>query len=385
MFSLISSENSIAVAAGLFSIVLCGLLAERTELGRKVSAPLIALAGGMLLSNTRILPFESPTYDFVVQYLVPIAIPLLLLNANLKRILRETGPTLVAFLAGTVGTILGAIIGFTLIDIGPETHKIVGVLSATFIGGSFNFVAVAQSLEIEDPTLVASAATAQGVAAIFYLSMLLMAPGIAFISRLYRSHRDHSLSDADNATGVQVSQADPLDITGSLNVPACVTFSLLVCAFSLGIADLIGMPNFGILIITATTVALASLAPTFMHRFTGGDDIGLLLVYVFIAAVGAQSNIWQLAGTTSILVGFLAILLTVHALCVLIAGRLFGLTLPEVVIGSNACAFGASTAAAVAAGKRWHGLVTPGILCGILGYIIANFIGVGLSTFLQSW
>ena len=119
-----------------------------------------------------------------------------------------------------------------------------------------------------------------------------------------------------------------------------------------------------------------------MRRLAGGETIGLLLVYVFIAGVGAQSNIWQLAGTTSVLVGFLGVLLAVHVLFVLVAGRLFRLTLPEVVTGSNACALGATTAAAIAAGKRWHALVTPGILSGILGYIIANFIGVGLATVL---
>ena len=169
-----------------------------------------------------------------------------------------------------------------------------------------------------------------------------------------------------------------------MNLPACITFSLVICAIGMGTANLLGIPNFAILLITTLTVALASLAPTFMRRFVGGDKIGLLLLYVFITVVGAQSNIWKLAGATTVLVGFLGVLLTVHAIFVVIAGRLFGLTLPEVVTGSNACAFGATTAAAVAGSKRWYGLVTPGILCGVLGYIIANFIGVGIATYLGS-
>ena len=113
MGSLIGSENIFAVAAVLFGIVFCGLLAERTDLGRKMSAPLIALAGGMVLSNIRVLPFESPAYGVVVTYLVPVAIPLLLLNADLNRIFRETGPTLIAFLAGAAGTTLGACVGLS--------------------------------------------------------------------------------------------------------------------------------------------------------------------------------------------------------------------------------------------------------------------------------
>ena len=39
-------------------------------------------------------------------------------------------------------------------------------------------------------------------------------------------------------------------------------------------------------------------------------------------------------------------------------------------------------AAAMAAGKRWHGLVTPGVMFGVLGYAVANFIGIALTQFL---
>lgn len=357
-------------------------MAEKTELGRKISAPLIVLAGGMLLSNLRILPFESPSYGFVVSFLIPIAIPLLLLNANLKRIFRETGPTLIAFLAGAVGTVLGAILGFHLIDLGPETNKIVSVLAATFVGGSFNFVAVTQALDIENQTLVASAATAQGVAAIFYLGFIIVVAEISGIRKFYRA--DRVMPAAGDAIVGEVGNAAPEKDVAPMDISASITFSLVVCAVSLGTANLLGMPQFGILFITAITVALASLAPNFMRRLAGGESVGLLFVYVFIAAVGAQSNIWQLGGTTIILVGFLAALLTVHLIVVFVVGRLFGLTLPEVITGSNACALGAYTAAAIAAGKRWDSLVTPGILSGILGYIIANFIGVGLSGFLAT-
>ena len=40
------------------------------------------------------------SYDVVWSYLVPLAIPLLLLRADLRRILREAGPTLLAFAVG---------------------------------------------------------------------------------------------------------------------------------------------------------------------------------------------------------------------------------------------------------------------------------------------
>ena len=49
---------------------------------------------------------------------------------------------------------------------------------------------------------------------------------------------------------------------------------------------------------------------------------------------------------------------------------------------SNACILGPATAAGLAGTKGWKTLVTPGILVGILGYAIGNFIGVGLANWL---
>ena len=67
------------------------------------------------------------------------------------------------------------------------------------------------------------------------------------------------------------------------------------------------------------------------------------------------------------------------ALVVLLgAGRLFGLTLPELVTASNAAILGATTAPALAAARGWHDLVTPGVLVGVLGYALGTFAGTAV-------
>jgi uncharacterized membrane protein len=76
----------------------------------KLSAPVLALLIAMLLSNTRIVPAESPAYDFVGDWLVPLAIPLLLFRANLREIFRSGGRMVLVFHISSAGTILGTVL-----------------------------------------------------------------------------------------------------------------------------------------------------------------------------------------------------------------------------------------------------------------------------------
>ena len=79
-----------------------------------------------------------------------------------------------------------------------------------------------------------------------------------------------------------------------------------------------------------------------------------------------------------LLIVLVAILLSVHLAVLLIVGRQFRLTIPELLTASNAAILGATTAPAMAAAKGWHDQVTPGVLVGVLGYALGTFIGTAL-------
>ena len=61
----------------------------------------------MLLSNFKIIPTESPVYDTVWDYAVPISIPLLLFSSNILKIWKESRRLLYIFLIASVGTLMG--------------------------------------------------------------------------------------------------------------------------------------------------------------------------------------------------------------------------------------------------------------------------------------
>src|SRR5690606_25210998 len=87
-------------------------LEQKYQWAAKISGAIIALIGAMVLTNLNIIPTESPVYDTVWSYVIPLAIPLLLYQSNILKIWRESGRLVIIFLISSVGTVAGAIIAF---------------------------------------------------------------------------------------------------------------------------------------------------------------------------------------------------------------------------------------------------------------------------------
>ena len=136
-------------AAMISGVAVCIYLEQNFKWAAKTSGPVLALLIGMALSNSRLLPTGAPAYDVVDDYLVPIAIPLLLFRANVVRIVRESGPMFRAFHVAALGTVIGAFAaGFIFRGMFPRVPEVAGIMTGSYIGGGVNFVAISRSYEV---------------------------------------------------------------------------------------------------------------------------------------------------------------------------------------------------------------------------------------------
>jgi len=378
--SFIDPDQHWALWAVLLSAAAFGLWAEKTRWGSKLSGAVIAIGATFVLSNLRIIPVEAPAYNVVWSYFVPLAIPLLLFKANIYKIMKEAGPTLLAFMAGGVGTVLGTLLAFRLIPLGPEGHKLAGIFCATYIGGSMNYVATSQALDLQSGDLLTAGIAADNLVMTLYFLVLFALPSIGFLRSRYVRRHDVTAPDGrqgEDAGAMRGSRIRLADIATAL------AFSATLCAVGYGLANALGVGSAAILVITAMTVFLATLFPARLSGLTGAHEMGTLLMQVFFAAIGASANIGVVLRAGTSLFVFAAVILTVHLAFILIAGKLMKLDLIEIVVASNANMGGPTTAAAMAVARRWDTLVTPAILCGTLGYAVATFIGTAIGNWLR--
>ena len=395
MQSLLSPDHHWALWAVLLSTAAFGLWAERTNWGARLSGAVIAIGVTFLLSNLFIIPVSAPAYDAVWKYIVPLAIPMLLFNADLKRVFRESGPTLLAFCAGAVGTVLGTVIAFHLIPLGPEGHKLAGIFCSTYIGGSINYVAASEALNMKSGDLLTAGIAADNLVMTLYFLVLFALPSIPWLRKRYIQRRGpagHGGGQRSAISGqLEAKDLEPgtcnlkpeTSASATLLTTACaVALSAVLCAVGYGVASLVDVSGAGILVVTALAVTLATAFPRVIGRMAGAQETGTLFMMVFFAALGASANIGVVVTKGAILFVFAGLILLVHLAVILLAGRVFRLDLLEIVIASNANMGGPTTSAAMAIARRWDHLVTPAILCGTLGYAVATFIGTAVGLWL---
>ena len=369
----VAANDPVALLAIMFALIALGHFIDKTPLGKSLSGVIWVIFGAMALANFGIVPMAAPLYDLIWDLGIPLAVSLLLFHANLGRILGESGRLLLAFAIGAVGTVLGVLLAFFLIDLGADGPALAGMFTGTYIGGSVNFAAVADATQFRNnESAMAAATAADNIAGTLFLIVLAALPAWGLMKRWF-------VIASDTVMGEEAEDEKKPHTHVILDLPISLALAFSIVWVSDLIAAGLGVGYLSILFVTAITVGLATLFPKQMGERAGAYDFGLLVMYLFFFAIGAGADVAAMLDKGVDLFFFASLTILVHFVVLLAGGRLFRLEVSELVIASNACILGAATAAAQAGAMGWRALVTPAILVATLGYAGASFLGVGIA------
>lgn len=385
---------------GLLTVMCLGVffaiwLEQKYQWASKISGAIIALIFAMILANFGIIPTNCVLYDDIVWgVVVPMAIPMLLLQCNLKKIWTETGRMLVIFLIGAVGTTVGAFLAYFLLK-GPfgsaeDLARVASMMTGSYIGGGVNFAAMASQYAAGDD-LTAAATVADNLLMAAYFFALIAFAGAKF----FRSQFSHPLIDEVEA-GVSKEAAQTQaaafwsrkDISLK-DIALNVAYAVTIVFISRIIANLFGgfeitnaVMNFVVRFlgsqyvwITTLSVIVATFATKKVEALHGSQEVGTYLIYLFLFVIGVPANIYTVLTKSPLLLVLTAIMVCVNMLFCFIGAKLLKFNLEDAIIASNANIGGPTTAAGMAISQGWTALVGPAMLIGTLGYVIGNYMG----------
>lgn len=379
----------------LISVAVSVYLEQTYAWASRISGAVIALIFALVLVNTNIIPPHAELYDDIVWgYVVPIAIPLLLLQTNIVKIWRETGRLLVIFLIGAAGTICGALIGCVFLGSAIDgLPKVAAMMTGSYIGGGVNFTALADAFKVSG-TLVSSTIVADNLNMAIYFLILLAIAGNAFFRRIYT----HPLIDAvekngesDEGKTLAAQYWGRKDIS-LRDIAMCVTYAVVVVTVSKFIGATLGtvispdanwftkMCNTFLgsqyVWITLISMIFATFFEKQASSMNGAQEIGTFFIYMFFFVIGVPASIMEILTNAPLLFVFCLIMVVVNMLFCLIGGKMLGFALEDILIASNANIGGPTTAAGMAISQGWNALVGPAMLVGTLGYVIGTYLGI---------
>jgi len=336
----------------------------------------------MLLSTFGLLPDHSPVYDFLTTYILASCLLLLLLDINLPGILK-LGPTaLTAMVVGALGIAIGAVGAYAIFArwLPEETWKGVGALSASWIGGSANMLAVKEGLHAPD-AVFAPMVIVDTVITYSWMGLLVaLSPWQPkwdawvkadrrtlddVVQRLYEMGATNKGSDGEKPSPFHAVWLIGLGILAGV---ACLRLgALLPKTSSLSTA------GWAFLLITVLGILL-SLTPAAKLERYGASRWGYLCLYLLLAAMGSKARL-QYIFQAPLLIVMAYVWVSIHAV-ILAAYGYVGRVPMFFLVTSSQANIGGTASTPIVAGVYQPRLASLGLLLAIAGNIIGTYAGI---------
>lgn len=334
-----------------------------------------ALAVAGLWQST---PEIASAQGLLTAQLLPALLFLLMATCDIGAIV-ALGPRVLAVFACAMASILLAILATYLMFralLPEEGWKMLAALSATWVGGSANLLAVKQSIGLSEaalPAVLLADALCYSVWVVFLFSTASLAP--AFDRWTGAKKREHPIA----AVGPERGTADAGSILLWLGI---------ALAIGIGSAWLaVLMPVTTFFTATTWTVLAASVAGLLVARMPlsaipGPIPLASALLAVLVAVLASKSNFDGLAAAPLfVLCGFCVLLIHIGLLA--LAARLFHFDMHLCGIASLAQIGGVASAPLLAATYA-QALVPVAILMAMLGLILGTGIGLLMASALSA-
>jgi uncharacterized membrane protein len=371
-------HSALYVAAALTLIILSADRLAKMRYGKPLGAALISILLGAILANIGIIPSASnsiPLYSDIFHYIAPISIFYLTLGVNLNKIKKAGLPMLILFFVGSLATVIAVFIAMYIVSpeklLGESAPAIAGMIAGTYTGGSVNFNAIALHYKInEEGILFAGTVAADNIMTTIWILVTIAIPKLMQPFWPSKQVTNGEINQPNHTTNSTQNES-----TNISSLMVLIPTGLVALILSEAVASIWpAIPS----ILVITTIGLLLAQSNYFHGLAGSHLLGLYLVYLFLAVIGAYcefSAIGTLGEIGLVLLLFVVVVVILHGVLTLFLGRLLVNDWQMIAIASQANIGGGTTAMALAETFGRRELIVPAILVGTIGNAAGTYLG----------
>ena len=347
------------------------------------------------LSTFKVIPHESPLYEFVKSDILPASLVLLILALDLPAIIRLGPKAGIMLLAGTAGVVIGAPVALLLFQhqLPPDIWKGFTALSGSWIGGGANFVALGKIAHADDSMIAQMVVPDVFIANIWMAVLLFLAGRHQVIDRWTGARTDaiRALEERMTAFQQRVARVPKLaDVVmilaiGFVGAQAARLAGTVVFEFCqvhvAGVARVLDATAWKFILVT-TLGLLLSFTPVRNLEGAGASRMGTVMLYLLVACIGARADFETFSKAPHLILAA-GVWMLFHIGVLLMIAWLIKAPIFFVAVGSQANIGGAASAPIVAA--AFHPALAPvGVLLAVAGYALGTYAGI-ICMYLLKW
>ncbi len=332
----------------------------------------------VILSNAGVVPTKSDTYTWMKNLMLPMMLVLLLLNVNVGAAVRVLGRGVGVMLFGTLGVVIGAPIGLLIARrwLGPDAWKAFGTLAGSWIGGTGNMAAVGEMVDASGAD-IGLAVFGDAVIYLVWLPILLSSKKLASWFASYTGVDEARVQRMEAAAAAEYAEPKTVKTSDFLCLLSIALLTTWVADLSSSrlpeIEPYLSASTWKILLVTSIGIGLSF---TGLRKVAGSQELGMALVYLYVARMGAVADLSEVADQAVPFVAGAMVWIFIHGAFCLLGAKLLRVDVHTAAIASAANIGGAASAPIVALHHK-ESLVPASILMALIGYAVGNFAAYG--------
>ena len=349
---------------------------------------IIGLAAANLIpADNGIFNIDSSTNTLFSNIAVPLAIPLMLMGCNTGG--WKVGKAFKVFLSGLVSVLIATIAGYFLFRSSYSDNRgfaqVCAVATGIYTGGIPNMGAIKQAVAMPSQTYLYITSYDLIVTGLYLIFVIFF--GKTVFRRLLPTERKTENGKRRAESGEQKAESDNKHINpfdrehrGLSFLAIGITVAIAAISYAVSIwVSKDGSPNMTVLILLLTTLAIAASFLPPMRRQQHSFDIGLYCVYVFCLAIATACDIRQMdiAGSLPILY-YLGFIILGSLILQILFAKMLKIDGDSVMVCSVALINSPPFVPLAAALLDNKDIVILGITIGLLGYMLGNYLGIGI-------